>query len=225
MSPRKTRPDPNISDPLSETTVQRRIWASYLAAKYTRFSFAAALNVPYSTVDNWDKGTSIPSLPLLVRVAELLEVPIQHLIYGHRGGPGDGREVVLTQTAVMELLAEAGATKEARAAYAAHETSDAGRYQERTRSYIIAWLSAYEAARKNSASHDEAADEAVTQAVAARMISGAIASGGRTLQRDELRAVLKKPPTREEMKSDPSLSPLKKAPKRKSSKAPRPRKH
>lgn len=216
MSPRKTRPDPNIADPLSETSVQRRIWASYRKRGFTRFSFAAELNVPYSTVDNWDNGKSLPSLPLLMRVSELLEVPINNLCYGHRGGPGDGREAELTQSAVKELLAELGATKEARAAYAAHETSDAGRYQERTRSYIIAWFGAYDAARKNKASHDEAAAEAVTQAMAARSLSGALASGGQRISREELRDALKRPPPRDDIHS--GATPLKRASKKKASK-------
>jgi transcriptional regulator with XRE-family HTH domain len=189
---KKTRPDPLVSDPLAETSVQRRIWAAYLRGGYTRWSFARALGVSYSTVDAWDTGASMPSVDLLRSASELLGVPINQLFYGHRGAPGgDGREAELSRESLKALLNEIGATPEQRAALGEHEQSPAGRYQDWTRSYVIMFADAYKAARRGGATHDQSMDEALSQAINARAVAEVVTAGQPTIARDDLRDILR----------------------------------
>lgn len=192
MTPRKTRPDPNVQDPFGEPTIGRRVWACYLAKGYKRFSFAKALGVSYSTVDAWDCDKSVPSLELLESIVKLLEVPVQNLIFGHAGAPqGSVHASGLTREARLALLNEIGASPAQRAALAAHEDSIEGRYQLFTREYVIQWLAAYDEARSAGASAAEAGAAALAPAITARAAAGAVATAGqaRTLSRDEVRAI------------------------------------
>lgn len=193
--PRKTRPDPLVQDPLAETSIGRRVWASYLAAGYTRFGIAKALDVSYSTVDAWDMERSTPSLSVLMQLAELLDVPLQNLVYGHSGAPeGSTRANALSRESVRALLNELGATPPQKAALAAHEDSPEGRYQTFTREYVVAWLGAYEAARRANASEDEASAAALAPAITARAVAGAVAAGGggKTASREDVRAAVQR---------------------------------
>jgi DNA-binding XRE family transcriptional regulator len=192
--PRKTRPDPLVQDPLAESSPQRRVWASYLKAGYTRFGIAKALGVSYSTVDAWDMERSMPTLKMMQDIAELLGVPIQYLLYGHSGAPdGSVHASALGRDAVRALLNELGATPQQRHALAQHEESVEGRYQAFTREYVKAWLAAYDAARQDNATPAEASAAAIVPAITARAVAGAVAaSGGKSASRDEVRAAIQR---------------------------------
>lgn len=41
---------------------------------------ARQLNVSRGTIDNWEKGATKPTLPMAVKLAELLDIPLQQLI-------------------------------------------------------------------------------------------------------------------------------------------------
>ena len=41
---------------------------------------ARQLNVSRGTIDNWEKGATKPTLPMAVKLAELLGIPLQQLI-------------------------------------------------------------------------------------------------------------------------------------------------
>jgi transcriptional regulator with XRE-family HTH domain len=175
---RKTRPDPNVQDPIGETTIGRRLWASYMAKGYTRFAFAKTLGVSYSTVDAWDEGRSTPSLDMLLKAIEVLDVPVAGILYGHDGAPkGSSLAQGLPREGRLALFNELGLSPALRAAFAAHEDSTEGRYQVFTRDYVIQWLAAYEASRANGAPEDEAKAEALKAATTARAVVGAIARG------------------------------------------------
>jgi DNA-binding XRE family transcriptional regulator len=191
--PRKTRPDPNVQDPLAETSIQRRVWASYLQCGYTRFGLAKALGVSYSTVDAWDMERSMPTLSMMLDIAELLDVPLQHLVYGHSGAPdGSAHANALGREALRALLNELGATTQQKAALAAHEDSVEGRYQTFTREYVTAWLAAYEAARQGNATSSEASAAALAPAITARAVAGAVANGAKTASRDDVSAAIQR---------------------------------
>lgn len=50
---------------------------------FTQEELAARLNVVRQTVSKWEKGQSVPDSEMLVRLAEIFEVPVSHLL----GGP------------------------------------------------------------------------------------------------------------------------------------------
>lgn len=206
MTPRKTRSDPNVQEPYSETSIGRRVWASYLAKGYTRFSFARALGVSYSTVDAWDTDKSQPSLEMIICITKLLEVPVQNLLFGPTGVPeGAAPAHGLSVEAIRALLAELGATPQQKAALAAHQDSAEGRFQIFTKEYVVAWLAAYDAAKGANATEAEARAAALTPAITARAVSGAVAAGAtRTASPAEVRAAVQRaqtPPPRAPVKA------------------------
>lgn len=50
---------------------------------FTQEELAARLNVVRQTVSKWEKGQSVPDSEMLVRLAEIFEVPVSQLL----GGP------------------------------------------------------------------------------------------------------------------------------------------
>ena len=46
----------------------------------TQEELAARLNVVRQTVSKWEKGLSVPDAELLIRLAEILEVPVSQLL-------------------------------------------------------------------------------------------------------------------------------------------------
>jgi len=102
------------SDPLSESTLGRRIWALFQREGYTKGAFAAVLGVSYGAVDNWTLGQAMPTIPTLMRIALMFEAPLEELCFGP-----DGRDqyraqlelpTVLTTADVTAWLAERKAT-------------------------------------------------------------------------------------------------------------------
>lgn len=82
MARPKKRPDPNVANPLAESSVNRRLWAAYLAKGYTRQSWSTLLGVSYTTVDNWDTETSTPGLDFLIKAAPLVGYSLDELCFG-----------------------------------------------------------------------------------------------------------------------------------------------
>jgi transcriptional regulator with XRE-family HTH domain len=144
----------------------------YLARGFTRAEFCRRCQLAYSTVDKWDVGTACPSLSQLLRVAAVLDVSISNLCWGHAGRhPAAGREPELTDADIRLLLSEIDASPRARKAFADHLGSD-GRYQRVTRSYVQSFVNALD---QSAAS----VDEAITNALVAKSLIGAAASGAR----------------------------------------------
>lgn len=83
-----TRPEPNRADPLSESTIGRRMWAGYLARGWSRADFARRMGVAYQTVDRWDIGQQTPGLDMVQRASELLGITVVDLVHGRRAGDG-----------------------------------------------------------------------------------------------------------------------------------------
>lgn len=180
MAAKKTRPDPNVADPLSEPTVQRRLWAAYLRAGFTRGSFARALDVRYATVDSWDTGASMPSdLVVFARAAELVGFSTDELIYGHRAKGTLRLEPELSRDAIKELLTELDATGEQRVAFGEHAAGPAGSFQRFTRTYCSTFVSAYAAAIEGGTKHAAAIEHAMVEATRARATADAVARGAK----------------------------------------------
>ena len=53
------------------------------SADLNQSGFAAEIGVHYQTVSKWEKGQSVPDSEMLVRLAEIFEVPVSQLL----GGP------------------------------------------------------------------------------------------------------------------------------------------
>lgn len=87
---------PNVLDPLSEPTPNRRVWGSYIQAGFTRRTFAEALGVRYSQVNQWDGDHQEISLPHFVRIVETVRLyGLQDYVFGYDrpklvGGPTPG---------------------------------------------------------------------------------------------------------------------------------------
>ena len=102
------------SDPLSESTLGRRIWALFAREGYTKGAFAAVLGVSYGAVDNWTLNQALPTIPTVMRIALMFEVGLEELLFG-REGRAKYRErlelpTVLTTADVTAWLGERNAT-------------------------------------------------------------------------------------------------------------------
>lgn len=172
----KTRPDPNIRDPLAEPTIGRRIWAAYLAAGYNRATWAEATEITYKTADNYDTGATLPSLEHCLLAAKLTGFSMDDLCYGHRRPHGQRSELELSRDGVKALLHELRASVEAIEALGEHERSAAGTYQRFTRSYVAAFVERFGLARREGLSVQEAIVQAKTTAANARANAEAIAA-------------------------------------------------
>lgn len=183
-------PKPNVDDPLSEPTRNRRIWAAYLAAGLTRRQFASALGTNYHTVCRWDAGVASMSLDMLERAAPLLQHSIDELIFGRRGVPAPqpmaaaaARETPLTETEIRALLDRQRVDAVVRAAFGEHSVSPAGRYQTFSAAYVEAWCAAYAATGDGT--------QALQAAVNARAVTDAAVAGVSAVTSDVLRNALR----------------------------------
>jgi len=75
---------PNAEDPLSEPTVNRRMWAAYLSRGHSRAEFARMLGVNYNAVQNWDRGDNQMSLDTFLKACQLLNYSSDEIGYGRR---------------------------------------------------------------------------------------------------------------------------------------------
>lgn len=183
MPRRPSRPALNITDPLAETTPQRRLWAAYLRRGLTRAEFQKELAIGYGQIMEWEKGKSLPSLEVFMRAARIVGYSAEELFFGRAGNEAGvtpirkrgGVERRLTNDAIRTLLVEIQASGEQRAAFGVHQESAEGKWQEFTRTYVVTWIGAY-AAAKNSGKDDEAAHAAaLKEAVTAIGAGDAIA--------------------------------------------------
>lgn len=175
MTPR-TRPAPNVADPLSESTPGRRVHAAYLLAGFSRAEFQRELGVSYVTVDNWDKGGAI-KLENLLHAAATLGYTMDQLCYGHHPPPRKHLEPELSRDEIKLLLVELGATLEQTDALGAHELSAAGRFQRFTRTYVATYIAVYASALSDGRDPAAASDLAKQQAAQARAQVEAAARG------------------------------------------------
>lgn len=164
MAP-KSRPDPNVDDPLSESTPGRRVHAAYLLAGFTRAEFQRELGVSYVTVDNWDKGGAI-KLENLLHAAQTLGYTMDQLCYGHHPPAHVERE--LSDDAIKQLLAELGASDEQVEALGQLAQSPAGRFQRLTRTYVATFVAVYASAISAGSEHEAAIVEAKQEAARQR---------------------------------------------------------
>lgn len=179
-------PEPNRLDPLSETALNRRVWAAYLHAGYDRTRFAAAMGVQYSLVSHWDTGKHAMSLAHFMRAAELVGFTMDELAHGHTHGHtgtrvAQGPEGALSVDAIRALLLAVNATTEQISALGEHQESATGRLQPMTRSYVLAFIATYAARVESGKTHAQALKLAFAEAVNARAAIAAHDSGRRPL--------------------------------------------
>lgn len=102
------------ADPLSESTLGRRIWALFQREGYTKGAFAAVVGVSFGAVDNWTLGQALPTIPTVMRIALMFEVSLEDLCFGSEGRDKYRAELelpmVLTTADVTSWLAERNAT-------------------------------------------------------------------------------------------------------------------
>jgi transcriptional regulator with XRE-family HTH domain len=94
MARPKTRPDPDVSNPLGNATPHERLHAAYLARGMTRADFARAMGVRYQTVDRWDLGELQPDLGNFFRACELVGYDPRQIMFG-----GDGHAYAYARVA------------------------------------------------------------------------------------------------------------------------------
>lgn len=172
----KTRPDPNVGDPLSEPTVGRRIWATYLALGFNRRTWAEKTGITYQTADNYDTGRTAPSLEHVMLAAQLSGFTTDQLCWGYNRPHGLRDEQELSREAVKSLLHDLRASDETKEALAMHEQSAAGHYQRFTRSYVGAFCERFSLARREGLGVQAAIDAAKATAANARANAEAVAA-------------------------------------------------
>ena len=190
MTARPKRQLPNVDDPLSEATPQRRLWAAYLRAGYTRASFARLLGVVYHTLDAWDTGVAMPDLPRFAAAAVHVGYTVDELLWGHGGmqsHAGSG-ESALSVEGVRRLLDQLQATAEQRQALGEHRESARGIYASFTATYVRTFISAYAAAREKLP-HAEVKLHAVIEAENAQAIVAARLRGAQPISTERLKTL------------------------------------
>jgi transcriptional regulator with XRE-family HTH domain len=164
MANQKYEP-PNVAEPMREPTLNRRLWALYLRAGYTRGTFAKELNVGYNLVSYWDTGKTTMSLAHLLKACELLRVTVDSVAFGR--GPVSA-ERSLTHDEIVALLDSVQATDAQCKALAEHSRSDAGHFQRMTPAFVQRFVDAYQHTRDEGQDHDAARTYAAQEASAAR---------------------------------------------------------
>jgi hypothetical protein len=178
--------EPNKLDPLSEPTLNRRVWAAYLRAGFTRASFAAAMGVRYAHVHHWDLGRHVMTLPHLMRAATLVGMTLDQLAYGHAGRATPPQpELPLTDDGVRAVLFELNASEKQMTALAEHRASTVGAYQPFTRTYVTSFVSTYQEAIDAGRKHALAMRLAFVAADNARAQLAAMDAKRKPLQRSD----------------------------------------
>lgn len=178
------RNTPNIADPLSEPSPQRRLWAAYLRAGFTRAQFARLLEVQYHTLDAWDTESRMPDLVRFAKAAQLVGVSVDELLWGHGGmsaARGPVVESALSVDGVRALLDQLRATASQCAALAEHRESIRGQYARLTPTYVRTFVAAYAAAVERGVTHPDARLSAATEAENAQANADAHARGVRAV--------------------------------------------
>lgn len=185
---RQTRTEPNRDDPLSEPTVNRRIWAAYLQRGFNRSTWANALGMSYPSVDQIDIGKVTPKLETLIKMRRLLGTySLDELAFG-RDAPARSSNAELSDAQVRALLVELGAEVETADALGQHVASPSGRFMPLTRAYVSAFAQAFEAARAEQLDPRASIDLAKRTAINAQANAEAIEQGVRPVGRSQLAA-------------------------------------
>lgn len=146
------RQPPN--DPLAEPTPARRVMAAMRKAGLNKTMLSQKTGIAWSTIHAWDKGKYQPELENLRKVAPFVGYSEDELMFGRRG-PGASLRV-LDERDRRDVLREIEASPDERAAWAEHEDSAEGRYQDVTRIYVVAFVKRYRAARAKGTPRDKA---------------------------------------------------------------------
>lgn len=167
--------EPNVADPLSEPAFNRRMWAAYLAAGFTRAQFARALDARDALVWGWDTGKTTMTLPYAIKAAALVGYTLDELAHGHAASTPTSAskrlplDTPLTHEAVRALLHEIGAREDAIRALGEYDATPDGRYQPLTPTFVRAFIRTYLAARDDDGlSHALALSRAIGEATNAR---------------------------------------------------------
>ncbi|MDD7049922.1 MAG: helix-turn-helix transcriptional regulator [Lachnospiraceae bacterium] len=67
---------------------------------FSQEELAAKLNIVRQTISKWEKGLSVPDAQLLIRLSEILEIPVATLL----GGTNESEESVSDKNAIAEQL-------------------------------------------------------------------------------------------------------------------------
>lgn len=177
-------------DPLTEPTREARLHAAMLAGGHTISTLARALGMRWQTVSDWFSG-SVPSLEAFARACELLGYSMIDIFYGYER-PGSAR--VLTQDEIKRLLRELGTGPELRAAFARHQDSPEGRYQDYSRAYITTWLTSFATALRLGNPQARALELANSEALRVHALADAVSAGVRFVDTSDLAAALSEPP-------------------------------
>lgn len=164
-------PLPAVDDPLSEPTLNRRLWAAYLRANYTRRTFSEALGTSYAQLSHWDAGRQTMQLAYVRKAALILCMSTDDLIFGRdaeRPGPYEPPphpQGEVDHAMVRTMLDAMDAAPETRERLALHLESPSGRYQHVTQEYVRRFVQVYELERAKSATPEHAVALAYTEAI------------------------------------------------------------
>jgi hypothetical protein len=184
---------PNALDPLAEPTLNRRLWAAYLAAGYDRAGFARAMDVGYNLAQAWDTGRSGINLQHLIHAAEIVGYTVDQLVYGKAGSAAQREAEVrsLDADGLRVLLDALHASGDACAALGELRASPQGQHQRYTpvfvRTFVItfsAWIAHKDLARlEPDVRRKQAIAYGLTAAIQALAQAEAVAGGRRMLPR------------------------------------------
>lgn len=195
---KQTRPDPNVADPLSEPSIHGRIRAAYLAAGFTRSTWADALGLTYQGVDLIDTGKTTPKLATLVKMQTLLLersylLTLDELVHGRHAPKLPHRsEQELSDVGVKALLMELGVGQDAMEALGVHAASPAGRFVRYTRTYCAAFVERYQLAREEGLDRPLAIEAAKTIAANAQANAEGVAQRVQPVSAPQLQALGRK---------------------------------
>lgn len=191
--PRGRLEAPTAADPVSEPTINLRIWGLYLRAGYTRATFSRALGAGYQLVSAWDTGRAMPSLAYIAKIATLLSVSTDSIIFG-RAAHG-----AVDHALVVQTLDAIGATPATREAVRLHMASERVRYQRPdliNGPYVVRYAQVYAREVANGTAPALADDRAFTEAVNAGATADAAVNG----------ATVPSPPPRQRRKTPTRLT-------------------
>jgi hypothetical protein len=184
-----THAPPQTADPLAEPTLQRRLWSAYLRAGYDHASFAKALGTRYATVHGWVTHGAPISFELFMRACELVGYSLDDIAYGYTKPKARSLEPDLGHGGIKTLADELDASGAQRAALGEHLASPSGVFQRVTRSYVVAFVAAYDAAARTGQKHEAAIAAAVVAAVNARALADAIARGAKPMSVEKMQQI------------------------------------
>ena len=72
---------------------------------YSQEEVAIRLNVVRQTVSKWEKGLSVPDADMLMKIAELFEVPVSVLLGGKRDSGAEASSIAEQLSRINEQLA------------------------------------------------------------------------------------------------------------------------